>query len=419
MAWDRRVKVGSSAAGVVALLLAGAWYIFSQAPTPKGFRMTPTSIAHPLLDRPLEGISGQPLLGQRRVPVLMVVPDQLPGWVRKDLKSHVRPVFLKEHQFLWDGTSVLFNKARGWSVSGLYPTSVLEWVPLAAMSHRLVNAWAKGHDGYSVGPLTPQRGMFVWGTPDWTPERLSWSTKLTRLSESVLNSGGALAVIDGEGRVRTLVANPNHRGIAWEPRPVGLGLVPPLTAEALGSQGILLKIKGSSNLLGQLANAWGAHPIIQGLRLLGMGDPTTLSGQPVQNPPLPKSAVSVMSQGHALWATPLEVARAYLPFVRQGLIPTLTASATPSTLKTQGVPLVATASNLNQVASVLPAVMADGLKFSVWRPDGNFAVAFSQADGGMVVVAEGPATQSILQLVHVVAGWMHQSHSVKKQGKLK
>lgn len=418
MVWNRRVKVGASA-GLATIVMAGAWYLSSRTPATKTFSMTPTSLAHPIVDRTLKGGSGQPLLNQHRVAALMVVPDQLPAWVRQDLKGHVRGSLLKDRQFLWNGSSILFKKAQGWSVTGIYPTTLMEWVAASGMSPRLVAAWANIHGEYSSGPVLPQNGTFVLSTPRSKSDRLAWSQKLTRQVGHFVKSGGAVAVIDGEGRLRTLMANPGQRGIGWEPRPVGLGLVPPLTAQALGSQGILLKIKGSANLLGQLAGAWGANRITRGLRRLGIGTKITLLGQPVDNPALPKASTTVMSQGHALWATPLEIARAYLPFVQQGLLPKLTASANPPPVKTEGLPLVASPADLSQVASVLPKVMVGGLKFSVWRPDGNFAVAFSDADGGIVIVAEGPATNSILQLVHVVSGWMHQSVGAKKQGKSK
>ncbi len=415
MVWDRRVQLVSSGAGIVAMLAVGAWYMAHLAPPSKTFSLSPTTLVHPILDQPLLGFDGQPLVTQRRIPALVVVPGQLPKWAQQDLKDQVTPSLMKQKQLLWDGSSSLFAKARKWSVSGLYPVTLLAWVPVTGVSSQLIEAWGKSRGDYSTGPVMPRNGVFRSTVPVHAA-RLAWSTRLSQQLLPLVKSGGSLAVIDGSGRIRTLLASPNHRGIAWEPRPVGLGLVPPLTAEALGSQGILLKIKGTGDLLGQLAGAWGSRHISQGLKRLGLGSKTTLIGQPVKNPPLPRPSTSVMSQGRALWATPLEIGRAYLPFIRQGLLPQLTASAVPSPLRVHGVPLVSAAVDLNQVASVLPMVMVDGVKFFVWRPDGNYAVAFTQDDGGVVLVTAGPATQSIVDLVHVLAGWMHQSPVAKKQG---
>lgn len=408
MSWDHRIKVGSSAAGAAVLILAGIWYTVMRVPVTKTFRMTPSVVSHPVFTRSLVGSSGQSLLVLNKVSGLMVVPDQLPGWVQKDMGGHVNPGLMKQPQFLWNGTSKLFTRARSWSVPGLYPVMIEEWVPRAGVSRSLLKSWAEAHGQYSVAQFRPDHGVFR--LPSQPPgQRLAWSASLSQQVLSLLPSGGIFAAVDGQGRVRTLLAHPSHRGIAWEPRPVGLGLVPTLTAEALGSQKILLSIRGSSDLLGQLASAWGSTKIENGLLAMGMGSATSLSGQPVKNPPLPKAGVSVMSQGHALWATPLELARAYLPFIRQGLLPQLTAGTVPRHLQAQGVPLVATTSDLTEVADALPTVMVNGQKFFVWRPDGNFAVAFTEAYGGMVLVTEGSATNTILSLVHTVGVWMQKN----------
>lgn len=408
MSWDRRIKVGSSAAGVAALILAGLWYTVMRVPVAKTFRMAPSIVSHPIFTRPLLGSDGLPLLVRKQVSGLMVVPGQLPDWARHDLVGHVSPGLMKQSQFLWNGTSKLFGRARGWSVPGLYPVTLEEWVPGGGVSRGLIESWAQAHGQYGVARLMPDHGVFI-PAAQAAGERLAWSASLSQQSLSLLPSGGIFAAVDGQGRVRTLLADPSQRGIAWEPRPVGLGLVPALTAEALGSQNILLSVKGSSDLLGQLATAWGSTKIKQGLLALGMGSATSLSGQPIKNPPLPRAASSVMSQGHALWATPLELARAYLPFIRKGLLPPLTAGQVPETLETHGVPLVATASDLTEVARALPTVMVNGQIFSVWRPNGNFAVAFTQSHGGMVLVAEGSATNTLLALVHVVGIWMQKN----------
>ena len=405
---NRRIKVSSSAAGVAALILAGLWYTMMRVPATKTFRIAPSVVSHPLFIGPLFGASGQPLLARKQVPALMVVPDQLPTWVRQDLVGHVSPKLMKQSQFLWNGSSNLFRRARGWSVSGLYPVTLQEWVPGVGVSWSLAKSWGEAHGQYGVAQLNPDHGVFSPAAKT-VAERLAWSASLSQRAMSLVPSGGIFAAVDGQGRVRTLLANPSQRAIAWNPRPLGLGLVPALTAEALGSPKILLSVKGSSDLLGQLATAFGPSKIKQGLLALGMGSASSLAGQPIKNPTLPQISASVMSQGHALWATPLELARAYLPFIRHGLLPQLTASLVPEPLQTHGVPLVANSSNLTEVAQALPTVMVNGQKFSVWRPAGNFAVAFTESHGGMVLVAEGSATDTLLALVHVVGIWMQKN----------
>lgn len=409
MQWDRRVALGSSA--TVAILAAlSVWYVFGRTPPQITYLRKPTYASSPLFSGAAMGDLGIPLTTKVLEPALVVVPSELPAWARAQIEHQLGASLMRQTQFIWDGHSALFQKARGWAITGLYPATVKTWTPVLGMSRTVLQA-AAGATQYTRGPLTLKGSD--WSIPVVREEKLAWNLALTRSLQPLLGTGGVVAVIDGQGQLMTLSGNPSDRGLAWQPHPVGLGLVPCLMAEALAEPRLLNEVKNGQNMLKQLSDAWGSSKIQRALQRLGLGAPQSIKGQPVTNPPLPHPSPEVMSQGHALWATPLEMARAYLPFIRHGAIAPITPYLATQAIE-PGQPLVAPPSTLLEVTRGLPILVMGGIRFSVWRPDGNFAVAYTATDGGLIVVVEGPATNNTIALIHAAGVWLNQLHGQKK-----
>ncbi len=408
MKWNRQVVIGSSAA--LAILAAlGIWMVFFRLPGSPSYSSVPSFASSPVLSRQIVGQQDLRLTRSYHRPALVVVPKLLPDWAQREIKHQVGARLMHRRQFIWDGTSPLFVQARHWAISGLYPTLIAAYQPAPGMSAAALMLVESSAPVYSKGPFFLNQGL--WGVKQQRPVSTSLSIALSRKLEPLIPNGGVLAAINGQGQIRMVASNPSNRHISWQPRPVGLGLVPPLIAEAMTNPQLLKQVAHGSDVLGQLGTDWGGRKIQQALMRLGVDSGVSVLGQLVKNPALPKPSPLVLSEGHALWATPLEVARAYLPFLNQGELPSLTINSATTHFGV-GRPLAAPEGTLTAVTQFLPTVVTSGIRFSVWRPDGNYAVAYTSLDHGLVLVAGGPATSNIIAVIHEAAVWLTEKKGI-------
>lgn len=410
MKWDRRIIMGSSTA--LAILAAiGIWMVFFRLPaSAPGYSSAPSYTSSPVLVREILGQQNARITRPYHRPALVVVPKLLPDWAQREIERQVGVKMMHRHQFIWDGSSQLFLQARHWAIPGLYPLSIDVFKPIVGISQSALMLVENSTPIYSTGPFYLDSGG-RWGVKRRSPALTSLSAPLSQKLEPLIPNGGVLAVINGQGQILMVASNPSSRHLSWQPRPVGLGLVPPLIAEAMAEPQLLKQVAHGSDILEQLGKDWGGNKIQQALMRLGVESGISIPGQPVKNPALPKPSPLELSEGHALWATPLEVARAYLPFLNQGALLPLTVNATAIRFA-NGKPLAAPTGTLNAVTKFLPTVVTNGIRFSVWRPDGNYAVAYTALDHGLVLVAGGAATSNIIGVIHAAAVWLTEKKGI-------
>ncbi|MDA8193932.1 MAG: hypothetical protein M0Z53_08040 [Thermaerobacter sp.] len=373
---------------------AGIWLgVQSVADGPPWQR--PLRLLQPIPVARLLSAGGEALWTSRRVRVVAVVPGQMPTWARRMLPRRLRQVT----EGLWTAPPA------GWvdsAVAGIHTISVNLPYPVTGVSPTLLAVAARGAGAWRTAAVVPQPG--AWQPRVAGEKSTSLQLRLVHRVSGAIPSGGVAIVLGGQGQILAAEANPSGRGMIWQPYPAGLTLIPPLLAQALVAPSLLAGMKTSTGLplLTGLADRWGGAAVNRALARLGLGRGMAIPGQPVPNPALPSASPLEMSFGRALWATPLEVARAYLPFVDGGALPAVSTTAPSSARQAPATP-VATVHALSTVSGSLPEIVAGPLRFRVWRPAGSFAVAFTGQAHGLVVVAAGPATARFLSLLKTVA----------------
>jgi hypothetical protein len=341
------------------------------------------------------------------IPSLVIVPEKLPVWAQVELQSRDTVHGRRLVQIIWNGHSKFFFQALHWNISGLYHTAIREAVPRAGVSASVVNAVTA-----SAVPRTP---LLVWDGQGFAASggtvQTSMSLPLTRQLAGLVPAGGSVVVLSGNGAIRDQEGSPLGKGISWQPHPVGQALTPVMLAIALAHPPLFrgLQPTAGPQLLDTIAARWDLPHIKEALVSIGFGSRTSVRGQPLTNPRLPEMAPAVLSAGRDLWGTADEVAAAYLPFINDGtMLPLHWGAGVPKHVKR---PSVIQAGALHAVDSVIPTEFAAGVDFHVWRPDANFMVAYTQDDGGMILVLEGPATSNTLQAVQQCALWLASQNS--------
>lgn len=356
------------------------------------------------IDAILESASGAPLVQERAISAVVVVPARMAPWARLKLPE----TLARKPEGLWLSPPPAWLGSR---IAGVHTVKVQILQPLNGLSPRYLTIAAQETGRYGPLVFRPSISGKTWAAATKAPVRLALSLGLSRALSKTLGAGGSVLAVTGQGQIVALASNPWGRGIFWRPHPAGLALVPPLLAEALDHPEIFsgLSVSDGPRLLELVAKRWGASAIAQALDRAGIGKGSSLIGQPAANPPLAHPATTLMTSGQALWVTPEEVARAYIPFIDNGLTPMLTAGGAVSPTVAANRPLLATPSSLALVRETLPVLIAGGIRFRVWRPDSNFAVALTRTHGGLVVVAEGPADRQIPWIIQDAAHWLKGS----------
>ncbi len=399
MYWIRRNWIGTTAAvAALAAALLG-WAMSFSRPAP-AFAEIPTAYVHAFHDETVTGQNSVVLTSQKEVPALVIVPAKLPAWAFKELKSRDTVHGKTLPQVIWNGQSKFFHEALRWNITGLYPTTIQEAVPRSGVSPSVI---AAASSTSSPGRYLKWDGDGFAGEPGTVHTVLSLS--LVRQLSSLVAPGGSVFVLSGNGAILDQGGNPLGKEFSWQPHPVGQALTPLMLAMALEHPQLFQGLNSDSPaLLSQIAQRWSPASIQKAFTSIGIGPRPSISGQPLANPALPKITASVLASGRDLWATGDEVARAYLPFINRGRMPAL---HWRKSLSRQALgPLVMQPEAIRAVDAVIPTEEAGGITFHVWRPDANFMVAFTEDDGGMVVVLEGPATANALEAVQQSALWL-------------
>jgi hypothetical protein len=102
--------------------------------------------------------------------------------------------------------------------------------------------------------------------------------------------------------------------------------------------------------------------------------------------------------GRGLWATPLQMAYSYQPFIDGGKLPALTFGL--QSVRTVAPRVLGSANNWRAVLQAMPTLYVGGQRWQVWRPNSSYAVAVRAR--ARVVVVEGSALADLPHLLEVV-----------------
>ncbi|AUW93490.1 MAG: hypothetical protein OWR62_07175 [Sulfobacillus thermotolerans] len=402
MQWTRRKWTTTSAAVLVGMIVL-SWWFLGRPTEPTGFSSVPTMVTNPVSNIMVMGAHDQPLTTRRWVPALVIVPSRLPAWAQRELSSRYTIKGKRLAQVLWDGHSHFFQEALHWDINGLYPTKL----QVVMARHGIPQTFTARVAGQAW-----HNDVVAWnGNGFASPKRTIWTTvnpSFINQVASALPGGGSVVAVTGDGGLLGQVGSPAGRAISWQPHPVGQALTPLMMALALMNPHVIkgLSISLPEQVLPSLAQHWGNKGIAHGLKILGWDDQGTLPGQLLPNPPLPHMTSAVMTTGRDLWGTPDEVAHAYLPFITSGRLVPLHWNVEKATA-IRG-PKIVTPQILEEINRAIPTEVVGGIVFHVWRPDANFAIAYTTYHQGMVLVLEGPATAQTLTLVDRAGAWLGQ-----------
>lgn len=402
MYWTRRAWAATSAAVFVGIL-ALSWWMFVRPAAPLPFAQGPTATVHPVTDVMVFGAGGVRLTQRHWISALVIVPSRLPSWAHKELASRYAPHGHSLEQVIWNGRSSLFHAALQWNIPGLYLTKVQEATARSGVSDTMLAAITEGRK--DSRPLQWDGRGFAG--PKGSIHTTVSDTLMVQLA-SLLPAGGSLVAVNGSGGLLAQTGSPLGRQISWQPHPVGQALTPVMLAMALNDPHLYqgLPATGGSRLLEELGSRWHTAGIAGALKKLGWDAQETVPGQPVGNPSLPRISTAVMAQGRDLWGTEDEVARAYLPFITGGRVLPIHWLATPVHGTSGHYPPVTQPGTVRQIDAVVPSEVVGGIVFHVWRPDSNFAVAYTSFHQGMVLVLEGLATAETLTAIQRAAVWL-------------
>lgn len=405
MQWNKRVIGTSVSLGILALAVV-SWLMFKPMATVSSWKK-PTPVVHTVVPVELYDSTGHLLSHLVKEPALVVIPKKLPSWARQQLTNKLGLAIIHRKQFLWNGQSHLFHAAYGWHIQGLHPIEIEAVRHSSTLTRGMFTAFGRA-DSLNIHPtFSPSKQGNLWATP-LTKASTTLNQSLIKELGPSLPAGSAAVVLEGNGAILGLLENPYGRGLVWQPHPVGLGLVPPLLSEGVSANTSFagLASNGGQALLSSIASRWGMTSLRRGLHGLGVGHAGSVPWAPISNPKLPTMNTQVMAAGKALWVTPVELARSYIPFVDKGAI----GSATLASRQVGRLPhrrIVSTQAMADVNANV-PTVVSSGVSFHVWRPDGNFSVVYTAHHGGYIMVLEGSATQNTIAFTHALGKWVSQ-----------
>ncbi|WP_053959264.1 hypothetical protein [Sulfobacillus thermosulfidooxidans] len=409
MHWTRRMWTTTTSVMAVVGFLALIFSLLWRPYTPLPYKTQAISPLHPALNAIMMDTQGHLLTRMVNQEALVVVPSALPSWAKHELLSRY-PELQHVADALWNGQSTFFHTALGWHIDGLYRVQIQEIEPVPQVPVSLVMAMARAHHALTNRP---------W---QWTGQgfrvpsniiRVTPRLPLMRALEPVIPSGGSVVILNGQGQLLAQESNPLGRALSWQPHPLGKTLIPVLLAMALNHPQLFrgLTPQQGPRLLNMIGSRWGNIGIHRALLQLGFGQSLTIGGQPVTNPPLPKTTVSVLSEGTDLWGTSDEVARAYLLLVDEGKMPAVSWFLPR---KGQGGYLslhtLVSSSIVSQINGVLPQEDIGMIHFNIWRPSNPIAVAYTSSDHGMVIVLQGTAASQTVAIVQQAAAWLSQNN---------
>ncbi|NMP22479.1 hypothetical protein [Sulfobacillus harzensis] len=383
MAWNHRLTVASSSAGIAALLAVAALLVF---------RLSHLAISGPsqavmegeVLSGPVTGQGGALLTRSRSQTALLIDPSELQAPIKADIQSQLG-IRLGAKPRLQPVSGAVAKRWQARHFAGVTVVEVKTWVPKAGISPRILD-FASQLTRQS--PAVYQERGRVWEPlqqhATHTTLNLSLSQSLTPLARD-----GAIWVLGKDGQVLAAAGPWNS---LWQSRPVGLAALPPLMSLA-SSRSQLQSALAGAHSLNQIGQLWGASAIRQALNTLGFGhfriDSRRLASASLPRQPGP----ATVTTGEGLMASPAQVARAYLPLIDQGRLPAL--AMVPGTAKAAGHPVVDGTAR-RAVVGGLPAIREDGVSMRLWRPAGAPAVVLDARGGRVAVLSTGSASNALL-----------------------
>lgn len=341
---------------------------------------------------------GRDLLSHHQQTVAVVVPKQMPRWA-----IHLLPQSARRYR-----EAIWATVPQEWihsGISGVHTVSLRQWVPKFPVSQTLLQTMARSVRQWGHAQAMPANGK--WAVSLHGLRKTTVRMRLMQTLEPAMAPDSSIVVINAQGQVLSVQANPVGRKLAWQPRPIGTTLSPLMMAQASSHPSLFKGLTATSgtDVMTQVASRWGGTSIQHAFERLGITSGDVLVGQPVNDPALPSPSPRLMTGAVTVWATPLQVARAYLPFVAHGQIPQLTAVVRHTHTSHRRYRVISP-TILAEVAGHLPLTVINGVRFRVWRPNGSYAVAFTQQDGGLVVVGDNPGPQW-LNVLQDMSHWIH------------
>lgn len=405
--WTRRTWTTTTSVmaviGFLALIFNLLWRPYTSVP----YKTQAISPLHPAITAIMMDGQGRLLTRMVNQQALVVVPASLPSWAKHELFSRY-PKWPHVAEVLWNGKSAFFHTALGWNIPGLYRVKIQEIVPVPKVPNSLVMAMARAHHDFTQSPWQwTGQGFRVQSHVIRVTPRLSLMSTL----EPVIPSGGSLVILNGQGQLLAQESSPLGRSLSWQPHPLGKTLTPVLLAMALTHPQLFhgLTPQQGPRLLNIIGSRWGSSGIHRALVQLGFGESLTILGQPLTNPPLPKTTVSELSEGTDLWGTSDELARAYLLLVDEGKLPAVSwfFHGKKTNLSQH---IVVPASVVAQINGVLAKEDIGTIHFNIWRPSNQMAVAYTLSDHGMVIVLQGTAASQTVAIVQQAAVWLSKNN---------
>ncbi len=392
MFWDGRKRLAGLA---VLAVLAGLGMVGGGAVfwTVRHLSAKPTvvsAINAPGVAMPILSQSGSPLTHRVSKSVLLVSPRRVPNSRRQALKKAIGVRTLATRPFLWFASSA---RASSWSsVRGIVPVRARINIPKKNIPDGMVLSLA-------VEAEKGQGSVWHWSNDQYSPSGPPLKTSLSVSLQTAIGNqdqgAGSVVVINNQGQVVAALGSNKGPNRLWSGHPVGLAELPPLMALALGNSSVRNSLPPGASLA-KIADVWGMSRFRAALDALGFSQPS-LFGEQIPGPSLPGHlSPQAFSQGAQLYATALELARSYLPFVDEGRISSLSLLTAPQPLAHS------VAGDFGAVLRDMPQITQSHRTFRVWRPAGYYAVILEPSPG-LVAVLQGAATKNTLAVAKAMA----------------
>lgn len=337
-------------------------------------------------------------------PIVLLNPPTLKSWAKRSLSRFLgRRVPNARRPIAWPITSAQAKVINQWASPGLLVGKVFSTEPVAGISSialRSLEATA-GKKAELVRvttrPQFPPRLQIVLNGPPRrvVALRLSWQRALV----AALPPNASAVAVRGDGQIEAVAGSSDNPALPFAAEPVHQALLPCLWAQSRPASYILHSMSqaASADRSWSPSRPWSYTRIRTALDRLELPQspwpevvPSILPSSGTVSP------IKLFNQGQGLWASPLSVARAYLPFITGGPIPQLTVRVQPNALKRVRQPDQASKPGWRQVQAVLPTMNVGGTPVTSWDPfPYHYAVGLTIIGGQpVVVVADGLRTSA-------------------------
>ncbi|PSR24117.1 MAG: hypothetical protein C7B45_00450 [Sulfobacillus acidophilus] len=344
------------------------------------------SAVAPVIAAPLMAGNGQPLTRWADRQALLVNPGRVPVQALGGIEQKMNGFHLGDRPVLWIASRS--NRRHLTNTAGIAVVSVRVLVPAKGISPGALEALARAAHDWTRGSWNWSQGQYqVWRRrPD---VESSLNRALTSDLGALFSGSGSVVIVNNHGAVLALATQSGQS--LWEQHALGRAVLPPMLALATEVPAVRKALEKPHPTWSQIAQAWGAQGVWQGLQTLGV----RVALPKTEVHPSTKTMRAAFSQGSYLAATPLQLAQSYLPFVSGGqMVPAFVDPARHPRGHTVKGAFV-------RVVQQLPSITLEGMRFRVWRPMGNYAVVIAPNERQIAILEGGwvDATVSVMQLM--------------------